>query len=171
MERYQFRPEVKYNINPKLSARASYSYYIVNHIKDEGKDGHANETFISLDYALPENLGSLYGGLGFDVLSADSPDQDYDRFKLTAGISIKAPYKVLASLVGEYNNKEYDNIDSFYDVKRSDDKYFASISFSRKILYNWLSISLEYNYTKNNSNISDFEYRKNVGILSLTANL
>jgi hypothetical protein len=55
-------------------------------------------------------------------------------------------------------------------VERSDDKYYFSVSLSRKIIYDWLSLTLEYAYTQNDSNIDDFSYKKNTGSLALTAN-
>jgi len=172
LERYQFRPEIKYNVNQNLTAKASYSYHIVNHIQNNDKDGHNNEGFFGFDYRMPKDIGFFYGGIGLERFSATSSDEDFSRLKASVGISLKdSSSGVYVNLLGEYNDRQYNNIDSFYLKKRADDKYYVSISLSRKILYDWLSISVEYNYTKNISNISDFEYKKNAGNLSLTANL
>ena len=123
-------------------------------------------------YVLPKNLGMLYGGLDLEAFSADHPDEDFIRVKAAAGVTVKdRDTGVSLNVFGEYTDKDYDNEDSFYDAKRSDEKYYFSISLSRKFIYDWLSISLEYNHTRNDSNISDFDYRKNAGNLSLTANL
>ncbi len=172
MERYQFRPEIRYTVNQNFSVNAAYSYHIINHLRFNDKDGHSNDATVNFNYILPKKLGFVYGGIGLEDYNAEHQDEDFTRFKISAGVSLKdASSGVLLNLLGEYNDKQYDNVDSFYAVKRTDDKYYLSISLSRKFIYDWMSISVEYNYTKNNSNIKDFTYKKNAGNLALTVNL
>jgi tetratricopeptide (TPR) repeat protein len=171
MERYQFRPEIKYAVNEKLSVKAIYGYHIVNNIQFDDKDGHLQEGMLNFDYALPQKAGFLFGGIGLENFSAQDADEDFDRYKALAGISLnEATSGICFTLAGEFSDKQYDSPDSFYAVKRSDDKYFLSASLSRNIFYDWLSLALEYNYTKNDSNIDVFSYKKNAGSLALTAN-
>jgi tetratricopeptide (TPR) repeat protein len=171
LESLQFRPEISYEFNKRLKAFANYSYHIVNHLQNDDKDGYTHGVFVKMQYRLAGNFGFVFAGMGFDDFNADHPDEDYNRFKTSAGISIKGPLDIYISLTGQFDNKQYDNIDTFYAVERDDNKYFGAVSLTRNIIYDWLSISLEYNHTRNDSNISDFDYKKNVGKLILTVNL
>lgn len=172
MERYQFRPEIKYTVNEKLSLKAVYGYHIINHLQFENKDGHANEAALNFSYILPKKLGYTYGGVGIEDYNAEHPDEDFTRMQASLGVSLKDNTSGLSlNLMTKFTDKQYDNVDSFYFVKRTDDKYFFSVSLSRQVVYEWLSLSLEYNYTKQNSNIKDFSYKRNAGNLALTVNL
>jgi tetratricopeptide (TPR) repeat protein len=171
MERYQFRPEIKYAVNEKFSLKAIYGYHIVNNMQFDDKDGHNQEAMLNFDYALPEKTGFLFGGIGVEKFSAQHADEDFDRYKALAGVTLhEATSGVYFTVMGEFSDKCYDNTDSFYAAKRSDDKYYLCASLSRRIIYDWLSLGLEYNFTKNDSNIDNFSYKKNAGSLALTAN-
>ena len=172
MERYQFRPEVRYTVNRNFSVKAAYGYHIVNHLRFNDKDGHSNEMTVNFNYILPKKLGYFYGGIGLDDYSAEHDDEDYTRLKGSTGISLREDSSgIFLNLLAEFNDKQYDNVDSFYNVKRTDDKYYFSASLSRNIIYDWMTLSLEYNFTKTNSNIKDFTYKKHAGNLALTINL
>ena len=69
----------------------------------------------------------------------------------------------------KFYTKDYDNVDSNFGVGREDDKYNILLSLSRKLIYDWLRIVGEYSYTKNDSNISSYEYERNVTTLSVAA--
>lgn len=49
------------------------------------------------------------------------------------------------------------NLDSLSEFNREGAKYYDSISISRELFYDWLSISGEFNYTKNISNIMGYK--------------
>ena len=85
------------------------------------------------------------------------------------GLSLPLVWDLNLNLTGRYYEQQYDNVDTFYGVKREDAKYYGAISFSRNIFYDWLSISGGFNYTKNDSNINDYKYKREVTVLSLTA--
>jgi len=172
MERYQFRPEIRYTVNRNFFLKLVYGYHIINHLQFNDKDGYANDATVNFNYVLPKKLGYVHGGIGLEDYNAEHADEDFTRLKFSSGISLKDDSSGISlNLLAEFNDKQYDNVDSFYNVKRTDDKYYFSISLSRKIIYDWMSISLEYNYTKNNSNIKDYTYKKNAGNLALTVNL
>ena len=72
---------------------------------------------------------------------------------------------------GIWYRKDYDNIDSLHNIKREDDKYSIGLELSRPLFYKWLEVQLEYNYTKNDSNISDYDYKRNTITLYIIANM
>jgi len=113
--------------------------------------------------------GALFGGLEYEANSADRSDESYDRIGLKLGLFLKLPYEFDFNMMGKYYDKKHDAPDNFYGAERDDDKYFWAISLYHKLRYNWLGILAEYDYTKNDSNIRDYKYDRNVMSLSLTA--
>jgi hypothetical protein len=69
----------------------------------------------------------------------------------------------------KYSDRGYDNVDSRYLVKRADKKYGGSLSLSKGLFCDWLSIMGEFDYTRRDSNIIDYRYKRNLTTLSLIA--
>jgi tetratricopeptide (TPR) repeat protein len=167
--RHHAKPEVMWKVNENLVMRFSYSYYKNDYFQDDTKDGNTNEVFLSAYYSLKSKRGYLFGGIGYEDNSASHPDHYYVQLKTKLGISLNLPWDLNLKLTGKYYDQDYDNVDSFYGIKREDAKYYGAISLCREIFYDWLSISGEFNYTKNDSNISDREYKQKVTTVYLTA--
>lgn len=169
LRRYQYKPEVIWKIDDNLSARLSYSYYRNKNFQNHEKDGHTNDIFLDLYYNIFGKKGYLFGGIGYEDNAASHPDHYYGQIKSKLGIFLKLPFELDLKLTGKIYNKDYDNTDSYHLAKREDTKYNGSISLSRNLVYDWLNISAEYNHTKNDSNINDYKYKRNITTLSLTA--
>lgn len=169
LARHQLRPEITWRVNQRLFTKLSYSYYRDNHFQDNNRDGHTNEVFLDAAYAIGDKKGHLFGAIGYEDRTASHPDQYYEELKARLGISLNIPLGLNLTLTGKYYDQDYDNVDSSFGVKREDKKYYGSVSLSHRLFFDWLSIQGEYNYTKNDSNISDYEYKRNVATLSLIA--
>jgi tetratricopeptide (TPR) repeat protein len=169
LRRHRLRPEVVCKCNEDLSTRLSYSYYDNEYFQNEDRDGHTNDVFLDAYYDILRKKGYIFGGIGYEDNSASHPDQDYGRIKTKIGLSLWIPWELELTLTGKYYDKNYDHVDTFYGVKRDDSQYYGSVSISRKLLYDWLNILAEFNYTKNDSNIDDFEYKRKVIGVSLIA--
>jgi hypothetical protein len=66
---------------------------------------------------------------------------------------------------------EYDNPNSFSPngtARRRDNIMFVTASISRR-LTNWLSMSADYNYTRDQSNLLVFDYNRSVFSLTLSS--
>ena len=169
IRRQQIKPEISWKITDSLLTRFSYSYYLNNHLRDDDRDGHTNELSLTTYYNLKSRGGYLYGGIGYEDKTASHPDRYYDQWKIKLGFSHKMPWDLELNINGKYYSQNYDHVDSFYLVQREDRKYIGSISLSRRLYYEWLSVVGEFSYTKNSSNIMDFEYKRKMAALSLTA--
>jgi tetratricopeptide (TPR) repeat protein len=167
--RHHVKPEVMWQVNEDLVMRFSYSYYKNDYFQVDTKDGNTNEVFLNVYYSIKGKRGYLFGGIGYEDNSASHPDYYYVQLKTKLGISLNLPWDLTLKLTGKYYDQDYDNVDSFYGIKREDAKYYGAISLCREIFYDWLSISGEFNYTKNDSNISDREYKQKVTAVYLTA--
>ena len=167
--RHQLMPEVMWQINDRLLGRVSYSYYRDNYMLDNGRDGHTNDGFMDVYYAIFDKKSYLFGGIGFEDRNATHPDRYYSGVKMRAGIFADLGWGFSLDLVGRYYEENYDNVDSFYGAKREDSRYVGSVALSKRLFRDWLAIVAEFEYTKNDSNIRDYEYDRKVTTLSLTA--
>lgn len=167
--RHQLKPEVIWRVDDNFLARFSYSYYRNNYIQDNDRDGHTHEGFLDVYYIIKNQRGLLFAGVGYEDNTASHLDYYYGQWKTKLGISYNLFWELNLGLTVKYYNKKYDNVDSNYGVTRENDKYYGTVSLSRKLFYDWLGIVAEYNHTKNDSNISDYDYKRNTTTLSLTA--
>ncbi|OQX25115.1 MAG: hypothetical protein BWK80_17340 [Desulfobacteraceae bacterium IS3] len=169
LRRHQFRPDIIMEISDILTGRFSYTYSKDDYLQNEERNGHSDEFSLDLYCGLPNAIGILSGGLTYEKASASHPDYDYSQLKANLGISLHLPWGMNMDVSGRYYDKKYDNSDSVYSVERDDSKYNASVSLSRSLFYDWLELAAEFGYTKNDSNIKDYDYEKKVTTLSLTA--
>ena len=169
LKRHHVKPEVMWNAGENLMMRLSYSYYSNDYSQDDTRDGHTNEIFLNAYYGIKGKKVYVFGGIGYEDNSASHPDYYYSEVKTKLGISLTLPWDLILKLTAKYYDQNYDNVDSVYGIEREDVKYYGAVSLSRSILYDWLSICGEFNYTKNDSNITDREYKQNVTAVYLTA--
>jgi len=167
--RHQFKPEITWRIDKNLSIRLSYRYYQDNFFQNDGRDGHAHEGFLDLFYSFLDKDGLLFAGGGYLDNNATHSDYCFGSWKTRVGVSFKIPWELKLSLIGDYIYKDYDYVDSNYGIQRNDDRYSVSGSLSRKLFYDWLSIVGEYQYTRKDSSIINYNYEQNTTTLSLTA--
>lgn len=169
MLRQQLQPEVTKQWGENVLTRFSYSYYVNNHFQSKNRNGHTNEFSLEGYYSLPDKGWQMFGGLGYENHSASHPDNNYYQLRARLGISMPVVWDVALTATCGYSDREHDSVDSVYAVTREDRKWQASLSLSRKFIYDWLNIIGELQYTKNNSNILNFEYRRNTATIALVA--
>jgi tetratricopeptide (TPR) repeat protein len=167
--RHHIRPDIVWNPVQDLSLRAAYSYYRNNYFLNDGRDGHTNEVSLDAYYSILNGKGLLSVGGLYEDNTASHPDYYYTQGKIRVALNFRIFWELDLNLSGNYHKREYDNVDSTFGITREDDRYYGAVSLGRSVFWKWLSITAEYNYTKNDSNISFFEYERNVTTLSLTA--
>jgi hypothetical protein len=111
---------------------------------------------------------NLIGEIGYEDNNADHPDEYYERVKVRGSIYFMGPWQLRFRLAARYEDKTYDYTDSFFDVKREDDRYEGSVLMAHRFFHDFLKIQTEYTFTKNDSNISYYDYERNVIGLYLT---
>ena len=169
LRQHRLEPEVRWRISQDLLARLVFRYDDNTYFEDSGRSGHSNGLYAEAYYSAFNGRGLLFGGLGFEDRTATRKDEYFDQWRMRLGVLLKLPWELETEITGQYQAKNYDDPDSFYLVKREDDRYTASVSLSRKIYCDWLGIIGEYKYIKNESNINDYEYTRNLFTISVTA--
>jgi hypothetical protein len=168
MKKQELKTDVSYELREDLVAEFSYSYYDINHLVDDKRDGKSNVFDLNTFYILGENAGYVFAGIGYEDRSSEHPDYYYSLVKAQAGISLEIPLNFTIDVKGSYSDIGYKNVNSAYGIKREDKRYGGSLSLSRSIFYEWLSVIAEFDYTGRGSNIDEYEYSRKAGALSLS---
>ncbi len=167
---HQITPEIRFQINDNNEVALSYSYSRNNYFTEEGRDGHANEIGMDIYHGFADIKAYLFGGIRYTDNTASARDQYYTEGAATFGVSYDILDTTNLIIYGSYFDKSYDHRDSTYKKKRDDSRYFVSAAWNQGLFYEWLKLSAEYTYTKNDSNISEFEYDRNTIALYVIAN-
>lgn len=167
--RHHLKPELMIKASDNLLLRMGYNYYGNNHIEDGNRTGHTNKGEFEAIYGFKNGKGYVSGRIDFEDNRSSHPDYDYSRAGAQVGVSVDMLERVTVKATGETFDKTYDNTDSFFNVKRNDTRYTGTLSLFVKMPVEWLTVSGEIEYIKNNSNIGDYEYREFITTLSVSA--
>ncbi|MBA4369679.1 MAG: hypothetical protein C0403_18800 [Desulfobacterium sp.] len=161
MLRKQMNMDLVWNFTDAFSNRYSLVLYDETNYITSGRNGQNTQFLVDAFYRIPNKNLSLLGGVGLDQNTTDHSDYKYLGIQAKIGAAWRLPWDTLFSPTAKIYSKQYSHTDSSYDIKRDDFKYELMTSISHKILYKWLTGSIEYKYTKNDSNISVYSYQGN----------
>jgi len=162
LDRQEFQPELFFKLSESTVSRVYYRFDKDNYKHFNNKNGVFKELHFDLYHNLKIKEGYLFGGIGIGGYSASNDDHSYNHFKVRAGISLNLIWNINMNFIGKFFDKNFDKVDSYYEMIRNDEKFFTSISFTKQFIYDWLSLSLEHQYINNHSNIKYYEYVKNL---------
>ncbi len=175
LKKHEIRPDLLWRITSSLDARLAYAHEVKDYFDAIDLSGHADKVDADLFFTLPGNRLQLHGGGGHEVNSADVSAQDYRRTQLRLGAMACLPWALRLHVTGKYTFKDYPNPNpALGHLKREDETLEALANLSRGIFYDWLQITAEYRYTRNDSNIryndvDIFDYDRHQVTVSLTA--
>jgi hypothetical protein len=98
-------------------------------------------------------------------------DWDYKAHRLSAGLGVAEFLTLRPSLAFDYYLMDYENPNSFSadgTIKRRDKILYFTATIGRP-LNDWLVLAAEYNYTRDQSNISVFSYARSLFALTLSS--
>ncbi|MBY0248656.1 MAG: tetratricopeptide repeat protein [Nitrospiraceae bacterium] len=98
-------------------------------------------------------------------------DWAYKAHRLSVGLSLPEFWTIRSTFAFDYYRLDYDNPNSFSPngaIRRRDSIMFVTASIGRR-LTDWLSISADYNYTRDQSNLTVFDYNRSVFSLTLSS--
>lgn len=100
-----------------------------------------------------------------------SADWDYKAHRVAIGLGVPEFWTLKPSFAFDYYRLNYENPNSFSPdgtTKRRDNVLFFTATIGRS-LADWLTISAEYNYTRDQSNIAVFAYNRSIFSLTLSS--
>ena len=98
-------------------------------------------------------------------------DWAYKAHRLSVGLGIPEFWTLRPNFAFDYYHLDYDNPNSFSPngmTRRRDNIMFVTAAIGRP-LTDWLSISAEYNYTRDQSNLQVFDYNRSIFSLTLSS--
>lgn len=165
--REQVKPQLSWNITPKISTRLSWTYSGNNYSDNNERDGDGREYSLDLYYMM--NIGYIYGGAAYEDYGASASYESYHRRMAKLGASFNLPFDLSLDLMGKYTDKFYDATYPSYEAVRKDRQYHGNITLSRRLFYPWLVVGVELNAARNDSDIHDYDYTQKMVGVSLTA--
>jgi len=160
MLQHYVKPVISIKITPDLSVKLGIDYIGKNNFQIPGRSGHASGVSTDFIYLFREHDISVSSGASYlDNSPADS-EYNYTDFATRLMANFQVPWNVSLAVSGRFRARDYD------DINRDDTKIKGAVSASRWFYNDSMAIILEYSYTQNDSNIADYEYRKNAVTLS-----
>lgn len=100
-----------------------------------------------------------------------SADWDYKAHRISVGLAVPEFWTLRPSFAFDYYHLDYDNPSSFSSdgtTKRRDNVLFFTTTIGRP-LTDWLLISAEYNYIRDQSNLQVFDYNRSIFSVTLSS--
>lgn len=166
---HQYRPEIRWRVTDTDEAAFSYWYSRNHYFQDDRRDGHANDVSLNWFHHVKAIDGFLYCGAGYEDTSATHPDEYFTKAAGRAGASWGFLKTLRLDVSGEYNDRSYDNVDSFYKKKREDGRFILTTFLSWRPGGGRIGLAAEYSHSRNESNINDYDYRRNTTAVYATA--
>lgn len=148
---------------------------------DPDEDRDSNQFLLSIGYFYPfkEGKGLFYSK--YEYLYDDTDGKNWDSYshRIKGGISYPVANRLNLNLAADYILQNYRNIHTLsgkgingfpaYETKRKDRIFKFSTGFIYEIS-KFLNLNLNYTHTKNDSNFSIYDYKRNVYSIELSFN-
>ncbi len=165
--RHLITPRMSWRISENLTANASAGVGSDHYIEEDARDGWSGIPRIGFIYGMPDLEIRLLGHLAYEFKDADASHESYDRFQTEVGLTWKMFWDIDCAFSLSYEDRKYGDDHPFFGVVRNDDKFGVDLSLSRTLFYDWLGVSAEVDFTKNDSNIKDNQYERTVAGISV----
>lgn len=153
--------------------KTEYRYRKDNYINSDLFFDNSDRTGSNNLFGITQNIPiypSLTARAGYfhDEDSTRKDFWDYSGDKLKAGLSLILPSKILLDLEGEYYDVRYKGISPLSGDRRKDRTYTVTAAATKSLSERY-SVTVGQLYTRNNSNIAAFEYKRAITSLFLNA--
>jgi len=130
--------------------------------QQEDRDANNVSSGVGYIYTFSKGNGLFNIRVEDDINDADGANWDYMGFKASTGLLYPLiNNKLKANIYLEAYRQNYSNTYNVYKKKRRDDNYTVQTSLSYELMKS-LDIGVSYTYMDTDSNISVYEYRKNI---------
>jgi len=173
LDNIHFRTTVGLNLNKNNFLQGQwriqnkdFHFSVINSQSD--RDGVNNMVGFSHFWFHRNNTRYFRWGFFYDHDSTTGSDWDYSGYRFMAGYFLPICKQIKLNLDGEYYYLDYKNEDSIYVRERSDREFTWSVSLNRDFRSN-LNVAFQYLGLEHDSNITAYEYDRNVFMVTLTA--
>lgn len=168
--RHQIRPDITWKPDPDAFVAFSYMWS-ENDYEIDKNDGHTHEAMVDFYYAFGDPGEYVVWGAGYEENTSDNKEKEYAQLETKLDAAFKLPLEFYLGLTAKYTNRQYDyrHPNAASEFHRKDIKYFGAVSLSHSLFFDWLDVVCEGAFTRNDSNVRDYDYQKYAGTLSLEA--
>ena len=167
--RHRVVPQLLWHVRGPLRLRFSYGFSDNDYKDISGQDGHTHEITSEVFWKIGADTGELRFLGGYEKNNASSSDYSFRVLKTGLGFTTRLSMGFNLDMTGVFEVKDYDHKDSHYDKKREDTLYAGGAVLSRRVFFPWMTLSAQFRYERNNANIDDFDYRRKVTGLFMSA--
>lgn len=165
---YGITGQWQHNYDPRNQATAYVQASSIEYPGQRNRNVYRGVMGAAYGHALAGFKTVFYGGgyLGFENDREDASYVANNLWGLRAGVQheLAPKWQLLAN--ASYENRRYRGEDPLFLKNRHDDQFNLSVSLQYKILRE-LTLSPQYTYTRNNSNIGTSDYTRHVVSVSL----
>lgn len=142
--------------------------------QDSGKfptnsDRNGNNHLFGFSHILPfSDTTAAWIIFTHDLERTKRAEWDYDGNHLLLGVRTMLPFGITGDLSGDIYRKDYRGIDTLFGATRRDTQYTMSVSLVKNFTERY-SLSLSESFSRNNSNIPEFEYDRSITSLLFNA--
>ncbi|MEJ2096932.1 MAG: tetratricopeptide repeat protein, partial [Deltaproteobacteria bacterium] len=167
---YEVVPMLVYKLSKTWEFGGSYTFSANDYRQDayDERDGSSHEVYAAATYNFSGEKGYTSAGIGYEDYAAESNAFDFGRLTLKFVLETETLWDLTLRVAGRFSVKTYKNEDEFENETRQDNRFEGVVSLKHRFFYDWLSLSLEYDYYQNESNLEDYSYsRQLAGIILL----
>ncbi len=150
-----------YNLAPEFNLRGQNRQYNFPTVERSDPDSWNLRAEYNQYYLLQGGRGYIRGGLGFEGNQADGSNLDYKAFLVLAGVQYKLPWQLQFNFDFEYQRRSYDRVHTVFGSERDDAQYSMAWQISRP-LGKGFEVKGKAAYIRNDSNIGDFDYDRQI---------
>jgi len=169
-------PTVRFMVNEKNLLEFSYGYMRNKYYNttesttaldpNEDRDGESNSGSLGWTYLFKEGTGLFTLKYTYTQMGTDGRNWSYneDRFSLSFLYPIRKNFKVQYSSDASFTKYKYEN--TMFNIKRRDDTFVNTIALIYTIFKDTDLIG-QYTYTRDNANISTYDYDRSVASIGI----
>ncbi|MCX8109914.1 MAG: tetratricopeptide repeat protein [Syntrophorhabdaceae bacterium] len=169
-------PTMRYMVNDKNILELSYGFMINKYYTttdntaprdpNEDRDGRSNSGSIGWMYLFKDGNGLLALRYTYSVNETDGRNWTYNenRFNLSFIYPLTKNFKFQFTSDAAFAKYRYDN--TTFNIKRRNDTFINSVSLTYSLTKN-MDIIGQYTYTRDNCNISTYDYKRSVAGINI----
>jgi len=165
---YGINPTITWRQAPNLFMNAEAIFQGRAYTNDNDKDGSYLALQLMPRYFWGDNKYMLQWRLGYAWEEANHDFKTNDGVRTAIGFYTALSAKLTAFLQAGYQESSYDDPDATYGKTQDDERFQGLANLSASLPWWDLQTVLSFNYTRNDSNISAFDYRRKQTTFMLT---
>ncbi|MBF0451373.1 MAG: tetratricopeptide repeat protein [Candidatus Magnetomorum sp.] len=168
LSRFQWRLRTTFNIENVIFPYLVYSYTLDDHFQDDHRDANRNGIGLGVSFMFQPDVYKLQTLFSSEKTSSAHQDHNYEMSKAQLSLNLFVHPLCTLTLLTRCGLRDHEHIDSIQHIKRKDKNYHARLGVQIPLKFEGLSADISYQWSKNDSNIHDYDYRKNLIAVYLT---